>query len=116
MNLIIPTAITYQNTLLSNVGALRSVLPDEEAMAGVQVSAIRTISTHIREIQTLVSDMTEARKRANALADEVRRAEVYTETVRPYLDKIRYHIDKLELLVDDEIWPLPKYRELLFSR
>ena len=116
LNHIIPTAITYQNTLLSNVGALRSVLPDEEAMAGVQVSAIRTISTHIREIQTLVSDMTEARKRANALADEVRRAEVYTETVRPYLDKIRYHIDKLELLVDDEIWPLPKYRELLFSR
>ena len=116
LNHIIPTAITYQNTLLSNVGALRSVLPDEEAMANVQVSAIRTISTHIREIQTLVSDMTEARKRANALADEVRRAEVYTETVRPYLDKIRYHIDKLELLVDDEIWPLPKYRELLFSR
>ena len=77
---------------------------------------IRTISLHIREIQTMVSDMTEARKLANALSDEVKRAEVYTAEVRPYLEKIRYHIDKLELLVDDEIWPLPKYRELLFSR
>ena len=64
----------------------------------------------------MVSDMTEARKQANALADEVARAEEYTEKVRPYLEKIRYHVDKLELLVDDEIWPLPKYRELLFSR
>ena len=116
LNHIIPTAINYQNTLLANVTALKSILPDDETAADVRVEAIRTISTHIREIQTLVSDMTEARKRANALLDEVRRAEVYTETVRPYLEKIRYHIDKLELLVDDEIWPLPKYRELLFSR
>lgn len=82
----------------------------------VQIDAIRTISHHIRKIQTMVSDMTEARKHANTIVDEVARAEVYTEKVRPYLEKIRYHVDKLELLVDDEIWPLPKYRELLFSR
>ena len=94
----------------------------EEYPAGLRVRGrranrgIRTISYHIREIQTMVSDMTEARKQANAIADEVVRAEEYTEKVRPYLEKIRYHVDKLELLVDDEIWPLPKYRELLFSR
>lgn len=64
----------------------------------------------------MVSGMTEARKCANTITDEVKRAEEYTANVRPYLDKIRYHVDKLELLVDDEIWPLPKYRELLFSR
>ena len=116
LNHIIPTAITYQNTLLSNVSMLKSVLPDDEAVAGVQLDTIRKVSTHIREIQTMVKEMTDARKQANVLTDEVRRAEVYTETVRPYLEKIRYHIDKLELLVDDEIWPLPKYRELLFSR
>ena len=61
--------------------------------------------------------MTEARKVANnTIGGEVERAEAYTQTVLPYLDKIRYHIDKLELLVDDEIWPLPKYRELLFFK
>ena len=116
LNHIIPTAITYQNTLLTNVTALKNILPDYESVADVQIEAIRTISHHIREIQTMVSDMTEARKQANAIADEVARAEEYTEKVRPYLEKIRYHVDKLELLVDDEIWPLPKYRELLFSR
>ena len=116
LNHIIPTAITYQNTLLTNVTALKNILPDYESVADVQIEAIRTISYHIREIQTMVSDMTEARKQANAIADEVARAEEYTEKVRPYLEKIRYHVDKLELLVDDEIWPLPKYRELLFSR
>ena len=116
LNHIIPTAITYQNTLLTNVTALKNILPDYESVADVQIETIRTISYHIREIQTMVSDMTEARKQANAIADEVVRAEEYTEKVRPYLEKIRYHVDKLELLVDDEIWPLPKYRELLFSR
>ena len=116
LNHIIPTAITYQNTLLANVTALKNILPEDGAVADVQIEAIRTISRHIREIQTMVVDMTEARKQANAIADEVVRAEEYTRNVRPYLEKIRYHVDKLELLVDDEIWPLPKYRELLFSR
>ncbi|MCR9010726.1 glutamine synthetase III [Gabonibacter chumensis] len=115
LNHIIPIAIKYQNTLLDNVNGLKAAFADER-VAEIQLEMIRTISLHIREIQTMVSDMTEARKQANALSDEVKRAEVYTAEVRPYLEKIRYHIDKLELLVDDEIWPLPKYRELLFSR
>ena len=71
----------------------------------------------VREIRTLVEEMTEARKRANnQIPNEVERAAAYSATVFPYLDRIRYHIDKLELLVDDEIWPLPKYRELLFCK
>jgi glutamine synthetase len=117
LNHIIPTAIVYQNRLLENVTGLKAVMKDYEAVAEVQISTIHTISHHIREIQTMVNEMTEARKQANnTCPDLVERASVYTKEVRPYLEKIRYHIDKLELLVDDEIWPLPKYRELLFSR
>ena len=118
LNHIIPTAITYQNTLINNVQGLKDILPDVYAEVGeVQLKAIKEISSHIKEIRTLVDDMTEARKVANnTIGSEVERAEAYTQTVLPYLDKIRYHIDKLELLVDDEIWPLPKYRELLFFK
>lgn len=118
LNHIIPTAITYQNTLITNVKGLKDILPDVYAEVGdVQLRSIKEISTHIKEIHTMVDEMTEARKVANnTISGEVERAEVYSATVRPYLEKIRYHIDKLELLVDDEIWPLPKYRELLFSK
>ena len=118
LNHIIPTAIVYQNTLIENVKGLKEILPEMYAeVGGIQLESIQEISRHIQEIRTLVTDMTEARKLANhAYVSEVERAGAYSSTVRPYLEKIRYHIDKLELLVDDEIWPLPKYRELLFSR
>ena len=104
--------------MINNVQGLKDILPDVYAEVGeVQLKAIKDISYHIKEIRTMVDDMTEARKEANNnLPNEVERAEAYSQTVRPYLDKIRYHIDKLELLVDDEIWPLPKYRELLFFK
>ena len=118
LNHIIPTAISYQNTLIENVKGLKEILPDVYAEVGnVQLESIKEISRHIKEIKTMVNEMTEARKVANNnFPNEVERAEAYSVTVRPYLEKIRYHIDKLELLVDDEIWPLPKSRELLFSR
>ena len=118
LNHIIPTAITYQNTLIGNVRGLKDILPDVYAEVGeVQLKAIKEISSHIKEIRTLVDEMTEARKAANNnYPNEVERAAVYSEKVLPYLDKIRFHIDKLEILVDDEIWPLPKYRELLFFK
>lgn len=118
INHIIPTAISYQNTLISNVRGLKEILPDVYSEVGdVQLKAIKEISEHIKEIRTLTDEMTEARKTANNnISNEVERAEAYSQTVLPYLDRIRYHIDKLELLVDDEIWPLPKYRELLFFR
>lgn len=118
LNHIIPTAINYQNTLINNVKGLKDILPDVYAdVCEVQLKAIKEISAHIKEIRTLVDEMTEARKSANnSYHDEVERAAVYSRNVLPFLDRIRYHIDKLELLVDDEIWPLPKYRELLFFR
>ena len=118
LNHIIPTAIAYQNTLIGNVKGLKEILPDMYAEVGnVQLESIKEISRHINEIRTMVGDMTEARKVANnTYGNEVDRAEAYSATVRPYMEKIRYHIDKLELMVDDEMWPLPKYRELLFSR
>lgn len=118
LNHIIPTAITYQNTLINNVRGLKEILPDVYAEVGdIQLKAIKEISAHIKNIRMLVDEMTEARKVINnSASDEVGRAEAYSEKVRPYLEKIRNHIDTLELLVDDEIWPLPKYRELLFSK
>ena len=85
-------------------------------MGAVQLDLIKEISHHIKAITVGVNEMIEDRKKANKIENEVTRAEEYSVKVRPYMETIRYHIDKLELMVDDEIWPLPKYRELLFSR
>jgi len=74
------------------------------------------ISEHINIIKTKVDQMTEARKKANAIADVKKQAVEYCEKVKSYFDVIRYHVDKLEIVVDDESWPLPKYRELLFTK
>jgi glutamine synthetase len=82
----------------------------------VQVKLIEEISEHIATIVTMVDDMIEARKKANNLEDARDKAIAYCDKVKPFLEKIRYHADKLELLVDDELWPLPKMRELMFTR
>jgi glutamine synthetase len=74
------------------------------------------ISDHINAIKKLENELIEARKKANVIEDSFIKAKDYESNVKPYLEEIRYHIDKLELVVDDEIWPLPKYRELLFTR
>jgi glutamine synthetase len=84
-------------------------------LAKNQVQTIKTISEHIQEIKTGVYSMVEERKKANRMAEEDR-ANAYYEKVLPYFEVIREHVDKLELLVDDELWPLPKYRELLFVK
>ncbi len=117
-NHIVPTAIEYQNRLLENVRGLREVLGVEKAKkaAATQVKLIEEISDHIHQIVTLVDEMTEARKKANTMADTREKAIAYCDTVKPFFDRIRYHSDKLELLVDDELWPLPKMRELMFTR
>ena len=114
LNHIIPTAIKYQNVLIENVRGLKEVLPDMENAS--QLKVLKKISNHISVIETKVAEMTQARKDANNLENMEQKAEAYNVNVKPYLDEIRYHIDKLELIVDDEIWPLPKYRELLFTR
>ena len=118
INHIVPTAITYMTTLLNNVKGLREVFSDIEfeRLAGARKEVIVTISDHISSIKKLVNEMIEERKKANVIEDTYKMALAYESKVKPYLDEIRIHIDKLELIVDNEIWPLPKYRELLFTR
>jgi len=118
INHIVPTAITYMTTLLNNVKGLREVFSDIEfeRLAGARKEVIVTISDHISSIKKLVNEMIEERKKANVIQDTYKMALAYESKVKPYLDEIRIHIDKLELIVDNEIWPLPKYRELLFTR
>ncbi|RCW92057.1 glutamine synthetase III family protein [Winogradskyella arenosi] len=116
-NHIIPTAIRYQNTLIENVQGLKGIYGDQfKTYAKAQLGLIELISEHIEAINTAVTDMTEARKTANKHDDLEQKAEDYCETVKPHFDVIRYHCDKLEILVDDEVWPLTKYRELLFTK
>lgn len=116
-NHVIPTAIKYQNILVNNVRGLKEIYGTNfKKMAGQQLEIIENISSHIEKINQAVTEMTEERKYANNLKDFEKSAEHYCFKVKPYFDVIRYHCDKLELLVDDESWPLTKYRELLFTR
>ncbi|QHI36259.1 Glutamine synthetase [Kordia antarctica] len=115
-NHVIPTAIRYQNTLIENVSGLKNIFGDDfKKLAAEQIDLIEKISEHIAGINSKVNAMTEERKKANHLKGQ-KAAEAYCNNVRPYFEEIRYHCDKLELLVDDNIWPLVKYRELLFTR
>jgi glutamine synthetase len=114
-NHILPAAINYQNTLIQNVRGLKELgLKDSSYKA--QLNLLEVISNHIQQINDNVEAMIEARKKANNIADTHKRADKYCHDVKTYFDKIRYHADKLELVVDDKTWPLPKYRELLFLR
>jgi glutamine synthetase len=105
-------------SLLDNVNGLREVFNDIEfeRLAGARKEVIVTISDHISMIKKLVNEMVEERRKANVIEDTYKKALAYESKVKPYLDDIRTHIDKLELVVDNEMWPLPKYRELLFTR
>ena len=117
MNHIIPTAVKYQTLLIENVKGLKDVFGDDfKALAGNRIDIIKEISNHITGIRTKVNEMIEARKVANKIEDAVELAFAYDSKVKPYLEEIRYHVDKLELIIDDELWPLPKYREMLFNR
>ncbi|MDM8004148.1 MAG: glutamine synthetase III [Bacteroidota bacterium] len=118
INHIVPTAVNYMTSLVENVRGLREIFDDNEFMrlAGARKELIVTISDHISMIKKLVNDMIEQRKKANVIEDPFKKALAYESKVKPYLEEIRTHIDKLELVVDNELWPLPKYRELLFTR
>jgi glutamine synthetase len=118
INHIVPTAINYMTSLLENVQRLKEVFGETEyeKLAGARKEVIITISDHITSIKKMVNEMIEERKKANKVEDSFKKALAYENKVQPYLDNIRYHIDKLELIVDNEIWPLPKYREMLFTR
>lgn len=117
MNHVIPTAVNYQNTLIKNVMGLKEVFGKEfESIAKEQMDLIKRISEHISGITVNTNAMVEERKKANVTKDEEKKAFLYCDKVKPYFDKIRYHCDKLELMIDDELWPLVKYREMLFTR
>ena len=115
-NHVVPTAINYQNTLLENTKNLKEIFGEEyKKIAKEQIELIMTISNHITEINALTLNMIDERKKANQL-EGLKSAEAYCNKVKPFFDEIRYHCDKLETMVDDNIWPLTKYRELLFTR
>ena len=118
INHIVPTAVSYQNRLLENLRGLRETFSPEEyeELSADRKELIREISRRVTAIKMQVRQMTEARKVANHMDNYKDKAFAYEETVRPYLESIRDHIDHLEMEVDDEIWPLPKYRELLFTK
>ena len=116
-NHVIPTVIRYQNILIENVQGLKDIYGKNfKKLAGEQMQLIEQISGHIENINKGITAMINERKKANKLSDPEKLAAAYCDKVKPYFETIRYHCDKLELLVDDELWPLTKYRELLFTR
>ncbi len=118
LNHIVPVATRYLSILLDNMVKLRELYPGEkgEALTSQDGETVETILNYTSEIKSKVAEMVEARKVANRIESEREKAVAYSETVAPKLEEIRVYIDKLELMVDNQMWPLPKYRELLFIR
>lgn len=118
MNHIVPVAIEYQTKLIDNVYKLKGIFSEAEAdkLSAENIAIIRKIAEHTSYIKEHVDGMVNARKIANKITDEREKAIAYHDKIAPMLEQIRYHIDKLELIVDDKMWTLPKYRELLFVR
>lgn len=114
-NHILPAAIRYQNVLINNIRGLKDLGMNPESYAA-QLNVLTEISEHMNKVQILAGKMTQARKAANSIESSREKAIAYCDKVKPYFDEIRYSVDKLELLVDDSEWELPKYRELLFMR
>ncbi|MEM5566758.1 glutamine synthetase III [Psychroserpens sp. AS72] len=116
-NHVVPTAVRYQNILIENVKGLKEIYGASfKKLAKEQLNLIEQISSHIEGINSNVTKMTDVRKKANSIENLEKKADVYCNEVKPLFEDIRYHCDKLELLVDDELWPLTKYRELLFTK
>ncbi|PLX01337.1 MAG: glutamine synthetase type III, partial [Marinilabiliales bacterium] len=118
INHILPTAIKYQNRLVENTKGLKDVLDSKTyiKLSRNQINTIKQISEHISAVKELVDAMVAARKVANKIEDTTKQGFAYRENVVKYFDPIRKHVDDLELLIDNELWPLPKYRELLFLK
>ena len=118
MNHIVPVAISYQTKLIDNVYKMKGLFPADEAekLSAGNLAIIKEISERTAYIKEHVDAMVDARKVANKITDEREKAIAYHDVIAPMLEQIRYHIDKLELIVDDQMWTLPKYRELLFIR
>ncbi len=116
-NHVVPTALKYQNTLIENVKGLKDIYgAGFKKLAAEQLLLIEDISGHVAAINSGVTALINERKTANKIEDANKKAVAYCDKVKPLFDTIRYHCDKLELLIDDELWPLTKYRELLFTK
>jgi glutamine synthetase len=116
INHILPAAIRYQNDLLTNVNGLKAAGLSADTYKS-QLEILNAVSKHIQIIHQQVDEMIEARKKANAIENARERAIAYDKDIKAlYFEEIRYHVDKLEHLVDDDLWTLPKYREMLFIR
>ena len=115
LNHVLPAAVKYQNILIENVKGVKEIFGEEyKDLCHSEFSTLKKISSYINDITRDVEALVEARKKANRIPDIAERAKVYSRSVKSYMDKVRYSADNLEMLVDDEMWPLPKYRELLF--
>ncbi len=116
LNHIVPTAMKYQSSLLDNIIKMETVLGKEEGdrYSAENIATVKEIAMHVSEIKRMVNTMIERRKVANRITVEREKAVAYHDTVAPMLEEIRSHVDRLELIVDNELWTLPKYRELLF--
>jgi len=117
-NHIVPVASRYQSILLDNVVKMKDVFEKDEADKLIEQDKliIRQIAQHVSAIIAKVDDLVEKRKIANLIETEREKAIAYHDAIAPLLDEIRTHVDKLELVVDDEMWALPKYRELMFIK
>ena len=115
LNHIIPAAVSYQNILVKSIQGCKNVFGDEfKKLCKADMDTYKKISGFVNNISADVEALVEARKRANRVEDMAERAYLYSTEVKKEMDKVRYSADHLEMLVDDELWPLPKYRELLF--
>ncbi|MDG1428608.1 MAG: glutamine synthetase III [Crocinitomicaceae bacterium] len=117
-NTIIPAVVEYQNTLIANIQGLFNVLGDKmgKEASDAQIELLKRISVHMNKMKDSCDLMLTARKKANNIEDMEKKAVAYCDTVKIYFDEIRYHADKLEILIDDKVWPLPKFSEMLFTR
>ena len=115
LNHVIPAAVKYQNILIENVNGIREIFgKGYMEFCGAEIETLKKISTYINNLSIYVEQLVEARKKANKIEDMAERAKVYSHEVKDMMDKVRDSADHLEMLVDDQMWPLPKYRELLF--
>jgi glutamine synthetase len=117
-NNIIPAVLEYQNKLIQNIQGMMSVFGEKEgkAMASTQIDILKQVNLHLAAMKSASEKMLAERKKANSIEDVEEKALAYCDKVKVHFDEIRYHADKLELIVEDELWPLPKFRELLFIR
>lgn len=115
LNHVIPAAVRYQNILIENIKGMKDIFGDEYVnLCSSEIEMLKKISTYINNVSSDVEALVDARKRANVIEDIAQRAKIYSHEVKDMMEKVRYSVDHLEMLVDDEMWPLPKYRELLF--